>query len=458
MKKPRHSTAGEPDYKRATVMLITGCAALLLLGLLSSARQKAQKHTVSSLSRNNSAPAPEASSRSPSHFSLQRFGLPASAEEVVASKVQQFGRSRRAIVQSIALKIAKEIPPEIEEFFDALEEGDWEEIDRRFSALAKRSGQYEGSTHSPELDPFWPAVLEAYGPAEQAHLWPAQKLLDYGEAVLGSLRPGMVYVGGTDPGRFIPTLLNETSGGEPHIILTQNALADSRYLEYVRFQYADRFGLPSDEESKQIYEQYAAEAKERLEHDKQFPAEPKQIRPGENVKIVDGKVEVSGQTAVMAVNERLLQRILEKNPDASVALEESFPMKSTYATAAPLGPIIEIRARDSLTAPRPDEAAHSLDYWRKTKQKLMFDPEAFGSEATIRTYSHLAVAQANLLASQNYSAEAEEAYRLARDIYPASKEAAYNLAQLLSSSGRESDAQAVLAEFTRKYPDSNHNR
>ena len=53
--------------------------------------------------------------------------------------------------------------------------------------------------------------METYGVAEIAHLWPAQQVLDYGEAVLGSLRPGMVYVGGTDAGRFIPTLLNETS-------------------------------------------------------------------------------------------------------------------------------------------------------------------------------------------------------------------------------------------------------
>ena len=53
---------------------------------------------------------------------------------------------------------------------------------------------------------MWQAVHETYGVAEVAHDWPAQKLLDYGQAVLDSLRPGMVYVGGTDAGRFIPTL------------------------------------------------------------------------------------------------------------------------------------------------------------------------------------------------------------------------------------------------------------
>src|SRR5258708_24351415 len=87
--------------------------------------------------------------------------------------------------------------------------------------------------HSPELDPYWSAVLDAYGVAEQAHLWPAKQLLDYGNAILDSLRPGMVYVGGTDNGRWIPELLNDTSSGEQHIIITQNALADGSYAEYI---------------------------------------------------------------------------------------------------------------------------------------------------------------------------------------------------------------------------------
>jgi len=79
---------------------------------------------------------------------------------------------------------------------------------------------------------------------------PPEKLLDYGNAILESLRPGMVYVGGTDPGRWIPTLLNETSEGERHIVLTQNALADATYLDYVNFLYGDRLTALSSDDSK----------------------------------------------------------------------------------------------------------------------------------------------------------------------------------------------------------------
>ncbi|HTG43151.1 MAG TPA: tetratricopeptide repeat protein [Verrucomicrobiae bacterium] len=373
----------------------------------------------------------------------------ASAEEYVANKVVQLGRSRREIVRAIGRRQKKEIPAEVESFFDALERGKWEEIDALFSGMAKRSAQYEGSTHSPELDPFWPAVLEAYGGAEQAHLWPAEKLLDYGDAILGALRPGMVYVGGTDPGRFIPTLLN-ASEAEPHIVITQNALADSRYQEYLRFQYGDQFELPTEADSTRIFEEYVSGAEKRLQHDEDFPEEPKQLRPGENVQLVKGKVAVSGQAAVMAINEKLLQTILQKNPEASFAMEESFPFSSTYADAAPLGPIMELRAAQLSFGEK--EATETVKQWRETTQQLLNDPEGNSSPETLKTYSHLAVSRANLLAARNFPSEAEEAYRLAWKIFPDSTDAALGLAQFLSKIGRDDEARRTLDAFRSRVP------
>src|SRR5262249_3115059 len=193
--------------------------------------------------------------------------------------------------------------------FDAIESADWDRIETEWKAISKRSGQYENSIHDPKLDPFWMAILDAYGAAEQAHEWPAQQLLDYGHGVLNSLRPGMVYVGGTDNGRWIPELLNETGEGQPHVMLTQNALADGRYLEYLTDLYGGRLQTLTSEDSKRAFQEYVADAQKRLEHDQQFPDEPKQVRPGEDVRVVDGKVEVGGQVAVMSINEKLLQAL-----------------------------------------------------------------------------------------------------------------------------------------------------
>src|SRR5215208_1794814 len=74
------------------------------------------------------------------------------AEEVVAGKVKQFARSRREFVRLLARRANKDVPSEVEKFFDALEAGNWDEVEVLFKGFSSRSGQYEGSTHSPELD------------------------------------------------------------------------------------------------------------------------------------------------------------------------------------------------------------------------------------------------------------------------------------------------------------------
>jgi len=189
----------------------------------------------------------------------------------------------------------------------------------------------------------------------------------------------MVYVGGTDAGRFIPTLLNETSDGERQVVLTQNALADGSYAEYLRFLYGDRMTLPTPEESQRAFQDYTSDAQQRLAHDQQYPNEPKQVRPGEDISVTDNRVQVGGQVAVMAINERLFQMIMDKNPDLSFGLEESFPFKSTYPTAAPLGPIMELGVQDAQKTFTADAAAQTADYWRATTQSLLADSETTGA-------------------------------------------------------------------------------
>ena len=455
----RHSrTVGAkeaPGYRWE--ITITAALVLITLGLL-LVRPKSNSHESEESSGSADTPAVAASGtsseiRSERSHRISRPATQPTAGEIVANKLAQFGRSRREIVRAIARRSNRDVPAEVERFFDALETGRWEEIDAAFSAMATRSGQYEGSTHSPELDEFWPAVLDAYGPAEQAHLWPAQKLLDYGQAVLGSLKPGMVYVGGTDEGRFIPTFLNDTSDGEHHVVLTQNALADGRYLDYVNFLYGDRFAALTKGDSERAFQDYISDAQKRLLHDQQFPDEPKQLRPGEDVRMIDGKVQVSGQVAVMSINENLLRSLMENNPDLTFALQESFPFGTLYKDAAPLGPIMELGVQDQQGAMTHESAAQSLGYWRTTAQQLLSDPQASGSKETLASFSHLAVGQANLFAGHNYVSEAEEAYRLATQLSPGHSDATFGLAKLFAGSGRTDEALQLLNNFAANYPD-----
>ena len=375
------------------------------------------------------------------------------AEEIVAEKVSQFGRNRHEIVRAIGRRMSRDVPPEIEKFFDAVEAGNWDEIHSRWQALANQSGQYAYGTHAPEFDDFWPAVLDAYGVAEQAHEWSAQKLLDYGNAVLDSLAPGMVYVGGTDNGRWVPELLNETSDAEPHIVLTQNALADGRYLEFLNTLYGDRLVTLTQDDSQRAFQEYTTDAQKRLEHDQQFPDEPKQIRPGEDIRMTDGRVQVSGMTAVMAINEKLLQMLMQKNPDLSFAMQESQPLTGLYADAVPLGPLMELGAQDAQNTFTAERAAQSVDYWRTIAQDVLADPAAAGSTYALKSYSHDANAAANLLAAHSYDTEAEQAYRLSSQLWPGNPEATGGLATILARTGHADQARQLLDDFSRNYPD-----
>jgi hypothetical protein len=300
--------------------------------------------------------------------------------------------------------------------------------------------QYEGSTHAPELDPFWPTVLDVYLAAKEAHSWPAQKLLDYGNAILGALRPGMVYVGGTDPGRSIPTLLNETGDGERHIVITQNAFADGRYREFMNTLYGDRFAVLTQEDSDRAFNEYVADARRRFEHDQQFPEEPKQVRPGEKVGMVDGKFQVSGQESVMAINEKMMRMLMEKNPDLSFAMEESFPFKSLMADAAVLGPIMELGAQDGQNALTREGALQAVDYWRTTTERLLSESDALDSHEVRMAYGKLMSSQAGLLLERGYPAEAEQAFILANQMAPTSPEAVFRYVNLLVGQGRVTDA------------------
>ncbi|HTL58256.1 MAG TPA: tetratricopeptide repeat protein [Candidatus Limnocylindrales bacterium] len=375
------------------------------------------------------------------------------AEEIVSDKVNQFAKDRRRIAHAMAKRFKVDLPPEVDQFFEAVAGGRWTEHCALFDRIKelRDSGQYEG------LRTVFGAILEAQLVAECAHGWPAQKLLDYGQSILGSLQPGMVYVGGTDPGRGIPTLLNETSEGDRHIILTQNGLADATYLQYVNFLYHDQLTTLTSEETDRAFSEYLADAQKRLLHDQQFPDEPKQVRPGEEIQFVDGsngkRVQVSGQIAVMAINERLLQSIMDKNPDLSFALEESFPLRTTYGGAVPLGPIMELRAQNAQNAFTAELAAQAVDYWQAMTQQMISDPEAPAGSDPRKTYSHMAWSEANLLADHNFNDQAEQAYRLAMQLEPSNPEAVYGLSELLAKNGRMDEARQMVEQFQRAHPD-----
>ncbi|HEY3853446.1 MAG TPA: DUF2723 domain-containing protein [Verrucomicrobiae bacterium] len=99
---------------------------------------------------------------------------------------------------------------------------------------------------------------------------------------------------------------------------------------------------PSPDDSAQCFNDYLYDAQRRLQHDTEFPNEPKQLKPNEDVHFEGGRVSVSGQVAVMAINGLLTKVIFDKNPDHEFYEEESFPLDWMYPYLTPFGVIMKI--------------------------------------------------------------------------------------------------------------------
>lgn len=375
---------------------------------------------------------------------------PESAEAIVARKLTQFAQKQRAIFEAMATRHRVAVPDNVKRFFDAIEAGHLDEAQALYKTL--RDSKNPSGSQTDDIRPFWRAIEDTWGAAMMAQRMPAQEFLNYGNAILNSLQPGMIYVGGTDPGMFIPNMLNATSDGEQHVVLTQNALADASYLDYLNDLYGNQLKTLTAADEQQAFQDYLQDAQKRLLHDQQFPDDPKQVLPGEDISIQDGQVNVSGQVAVMSINERLLQTLMQNNPDFSFGLEESFPLKSTYPGAVPLGPIMQLGEQGNPGAFSADIAAQTVSYWQNSAEQLLANPEAAASSDTLLTYSHDAVAQANLLAAHDYSAEAEQAYNIARQLAPSSFEAVAGLSAVLYQTGQANQAIQILNDFAQKNP------
>jgi hypothetical protein len=430
---------GSAGNIRGLWLLAAGCLLLVLAVWLWKARNQtseiSQSAAVESAEANpqHGQRAPARDRATPSHGgSVGGWNAP-SPDLIVTGKVAQFTRSRRAIVHDLAQHFNVAVPDEAELYLMAAEAGNWEEADAIFEAMEKRQ---RSESASADLGVIWPAIQEVRGVAEIARSWPAGALLDYGKELLSSLGPEMVYVSGTDPGRFIPLLLEETSGGEPRAMVSLNQLADREYLQYVGFLHGDRMNTLSGPDSVEIFSSYMSDAQLRLQR--------QQLQPGEDVRQEGESIQISGQTAVMTLNGMLLQDLRKKNPEASFALEEGFALESLYRGAVPLGPILELRFGEKDTGLNSDHVAQSLSYWQQTSQRLVSSHEASSTPELRRAYAQMATAQANLLAHHSLRAEAEQVYRLAYELAPGYEAPARKLAELLSRTGRAEEARQLL--------------
>ena len=381
------------------------------------------------------------------------------------AQLEKFSTVKLKQAQTLAASSGEKISPEYQRLFDAAINGDWQTVNKMDDSFKQRHPQYSRVKGVP-MDirlsaSYWSPVLEiclAYD--HESHCEPKYTQMAVDD-IMGSIPPGSIYFGGTDPGRGLPTAFSKSHvDADPFYTVTQNALADGTYLEYLRNTYGERrhwLGLltearradqelqtwdaeyqtdketeaslmsrlpehdpkcdaadkateelrkkrakrtddilaklqtrtdaekkanllkelpqsiytPTEEDMQNSFKEYTEDAGRRLDYDQKFPKEPRQIMPGEDVhKDKDGKIQVTGQVAVMSINAILAKIIFDKNPDREFYVEESFPLNWMYPHLEPNGLIMKIN-RDPLAELPDDVVQKDHEYWQGRVNEML---------------------------------------------------------------------------------------
>ncbi|TAN36835.1 MAG: DUF2723 domain-containing protein [Verrucomicrobia bacterium] len=261
-----------------------------------------------------------------------------------------------------------------------------------------------------------------------------------------------IYLGGTDPGRFVPTYMVFCARVRPDVfVLTQNALLEKLYLAPLRDLYGRQIALPSAQDAERMMRTYVADI------------EQGRVRNRGEVSFDDGYARLVGRKGAMAVNGVLARTIFEANKARhAFYIEESDVMEWMYPYLMPHGLIMKLNPEPLATLP-PEISREDRAFWDWQTRRLLGDervmPDGFWARLFPRQaaelrgnwrYRHDAVAQkvftklrcaiGGIYASRKMYAEAEYAFRQAIQLYPVGPEAYFRLTELFLAQERFAEA------------------
>jgi tetratricopeptide (TPR) repeat protein len=323
-----------------------------------------------------------------------------------------------------------------------------------------------------------------------------------------------VLYGGTDPGRFVPTYMifcesrvaPKDRYHDPHFdpegggnfdrrdvyIITQNALADSTYMSYIRDHYdytrpdpdnpqtlerrlpwqraLFRWGwhhlhrdtmypkepiwIPTEQDTQRGFQEYVNQVQVRQAHGEQLSSD-------EQVTIEGGAVQVRGVAGVMRINGILTKWIFDHSRDKhAFYVEESYVIDWMYPYLTPFGIIMKIN-RDPLPGPEQDPqlwagiVKRDKAYWDKLTEELKARPQFHGDPDAQKTFSKLRSAIGGIYWYRRMATEAIYAFKQSLTLCPESPEANFRLAQLYMEIGRPEEALATLQALQKLDPLNN---
>jgi hypothetical protein len=381
--------------------------------------------------------------------------------------------------------------PEFARFFAAAKNGDWGAVSNTFIDLRNHAGQYEHTQTTDERlrGTKWQDILEIWGAFYAFGQGDQKYSALYANDIIQSIPSGSIYFGGTDAGRFLITAMQKSQvHADPFFTLTQNALADSTYLDYLRSMYGSQIYIPTAEDSQNCFNEYYEDVQQRMKDGK--------LQPGENASVdpASGKMQVTGQVAVMNISGLIVKVIFDRETNRDFYIEESFPFQWMYPYLEPHGLIFKFN-HQPLDKLSEDTVQRDHDYWTKTITPMIgdwldddtsvSDVAAFNEKVFLhhdfsgftgdtnfvlntdahRVFSKERSSSAGMFAWRaNHTDDPSEKNRMRRAadfafrqswaLCPDSPEAVFRYVQFLVDGNRTADA-LLVAETAAKFPDAN---
>jgi tetratricopeptide (TPR) repeat protein len=253
----------------------------------------------------------------------------------------------------------------------------------------------------------------------------------FGHDMLKDLPPGSVMIGGTDPGRFVPTYMIFGESVQPSknkrdpsfdrrdlYIITQNALGERNYMKYLRDHYAAARPQPSN-----AFERWLGRDNAYPSRTLVFPTEEEMKELVKVASAMEGESRGPRGREGAELFSVILRWLWEKNHDEhEFFIEESFPIRWTYDYAIPHGLIYKLNKTKVEALPQ-EAVERDFAYWKDYSARLLSDPNFKKDFDAQRSFSKLRQTIANIYAHRGMATEAERAYREALALWPGNPEA-----------------------------------
>jgi hypothetical protein len=354
--------------------------------------------------------------------------------------IRKFSAARHKLALELSTRLNLPLPPQADVFFRVAETGNWEAVSNQFEQVKKHGNN--GSA-IPELsNELWAPVMETFGIWEAWTGWKENSslLAMFHEPILSSMPKGSIYFGGTDYGRFVITTVNALKKPELIFCITQNALADNRYTAYLRAVYGEDIWLPEAKDSSQAFQQYIDEV--------QAGTRPTNAE----IKIENGRVQVTGALGVMEINGIIGKMIFDHNKYShEFFVEESYVLNWMYPYLEPHGLIMKLNRQpvDNLSE---QVVAHDRDFWKRYVGLLESNPGFATNLEAQKAFAKLRSAIAGIYASRKMYPQAYEAFRQAIRLCRTSPEANFRFAQTYEQEERFAEARQVMADYLKCCP------